>query len=247
MTTILVDDELFGLEELEYFLNQHKDVNILGKYCNPCMAIERIKKDNPNVVFLDIGMPEIDGFNIAEEILSFNSDIKIIFVTAHDEFAVRAFKINALDYILKPIDKERIDETVLRIRKACIGNNQQRESIQQQALKKNLRKVPLWKDESIFLVSAPEIIYCKSCDKEVSFVTIKDSCLKSTNSLNYWENRLREQRFFRSHKSFLVNMDKVEEIIPTIGTTYSLRLKGSNDEVPLSRNNYQVLKKILEF
>ena len=245
MRTILVDDEYYALEELEYFLSSYNHINIIGKYINPLEAIEEIKRKAPEAIFLDIKMTELGGFNVAEEVLSFNENIKIVFASAYDEYAIKAFEINALDYVLKPFSKERLDITVHRLieNRAVLNKS----AIRQQAAIKGLKKVPIWKDDKVVLVSISDIHYFMSCEKEVRVVTKNQSVLRSSNTLNYWEERLGEQKFFRCHRSFLVNLNMVEEIIPTFQNTYILKLKGIKDEVPVSRTCFYNLKSLLGF
>ena len=112
MRIILVDDEKPALEELTYIINKYSFIELIGTYNNPTIALERILKEKPDVVFLDVEMPEINGFTIAREIIRAEMDTIIVFVTAFDEYAIKAFEVNAVDYILKPFHEERIDLTI---------------------------------------------------------------------------------------------------------------------------------------
>lgn len=245
MRTILVDDEYYALEELEYFLGRYSHINVIGKYINPLEAIEEIKRKAPEAIFLDIKMPELGGFNVAEEILSFNENIKIIFASAYDEYAIKAFEINALDYVLKPFCRERLDITVQRLMENSAVLN--RSAIRQQAAMKGLKKVPIWKEDKVLLINLSDICYFMSCEKEVKVVTRNQAVLRSSNTLSSWEERLADQKFFRCHRSFLVNLNLVEEIIPTFQNTYELKLKGIQDRIPVSRTCFYNLKNLLGF
>src|SRR5690554_3496530 len=108
---MLVDDEKPALEELNYILMQQKSIEIIGSYTNSAKAIEEILKTEPDVVFLDIEMPEFNGFMVANEMIKRKLNTSIVFVTAFDEYAIKAFEINAVDYVLKPISEERIKKT----------------------------------------------------------------------------------------------------------------------------------------
>lgn len=116
MRIVLVDDEKPALEELSYIINKYSFIEISGTFTNPAEALEHILKEKPDVVFLDIEMPEINGFTIAREITNAEIDTIIVFVTAFDEYALKAFEVNAVDYILKPYDEKRIDQTVKRLK-----------------------------------------------------------------------------------------------------------------------------------
>ncbi|MCX7749038.1 MAG: LytTR family DNA-binding domain-containing protein [Clostridia bacterium] len=251
MKTILVDDEVSALEQLEYLLKPYEGVDVIGKYQNPLKALEEIKRIKPETVFLDIEMPEIDGVTMAEEILSMDAKINIVFATAYDEYAIKAFEVNALDFILKPVSRERLYKTIKKIKAKKEESKAenifaQKLAIEQYSMKRGIKKIPLWKEDSILLVNPTDIFYCTATEKEVTVVTKPELILRSEKTLGYWEKKLQNQRFFRCHRSYLVNMDKVEEIIPTIQNTYVLKLKGINDEIPISRRCFNNLKELLD-
>lgn len=116
MKAILVDDEQMALDFLEHLLREHNDIEIVDKLTNPLSVKENVGKTKPDVVFLDINMPQVNGLELAEQILEMNPNIQIVFVTAYDKYALSAFEINALDYLLKPIQKERLKKTMKRLR-----------------------------------------------------------------------------------------------------------------------------------
>ena len=113
-------------------------------------------------------------------------------------------------------------------------------------LKKDLKKVTVWKNERIFLISPTEISYCFAQDGEVNIVTKQDIVYKSKYSLNFWEKKLEDYKFFRCHRSFLVNIEKVDEIIPDVNSTYLLKIKNLNEQVPVSRSYLKVFKSLLD-
>lgn len=115
MRVILIDDEPLALEHMEKLLKAVDGVKVVGKYCNPLEGLKVIKQERPDVVFLDIEMPTMSGIELAENIQSVDSDIHIVFVTAYDEYAVKAFELNAVDYVMKPVQKKRLNETIKRL------------------------------------------------------------------------------------------------------------------------------------
>ncbi len=115
LKAILVDDEQMALDFLEHLLREHNDIEIVDKLTNPLSVKENVMQTNPDVVFLDINMPQVNGLELAEQILEMNPNIQIVFVTAYDDYALSAFEINALDYLLKPIQKERLKKTMKRL------------------------------------------------------------------------------------------------------------------------------------
>jgi two-component system LytT family response regulator/two-component system response regulator LytT len=177
INVILVDDEIASLEELADRLNQLGEVNIAGKYQDPVAALEGIREYQPDAVFLDIEMREIDGFTLAGEILRIVKRIAIVFATAYDEYAVKAFEMNAVDYVLKPFVKERLALTLKRIaakRKEVLSqkaNESLGSFIQEQKLKQSVKKVPVWRDDRILLLCPHEILYFTAKEGEVNVVT----------------------------------------------------------------------------
>ncbi|HEX3043477.1 MAG TPA: LytTR family DNA-binding domain-containing protein [Bacillota bacterium] len=249
LNLILVDDELAALEELTDKLQQLGGAHLAGKYQDPVAALEEIRRNPPDAAFLDIMMREIDGFTLAGEILQMARGIDIVFVTAYDEFAVKAFEMNAVDYLLKPVAKERLGMTLRKI----IKNRerlapQSRESlesfIQVQRLQQSVKKVPVWKDDRIFLLNPHEISYFTVENEAVTVVTGQGR-FYSRDSLNFWESRLKGERFFRTHKSFLVNLDNIKQVAPFFNYTYLLKLEGIKEEIPVSRSYLKAFKQIM--
>jgi DNA-binding LytR/AlgR family response regulator len=251
MRAILVDDEPLALEELAYLLTQTGEVEVEASFTDPAAALEKIIVAEPEVVFLDIEMPEINGFLIAELILKMKKKTRIVFATAFDEYAVKAFELDAIDYVLKPFSKERLGHTIHKIKKQNETENTHEpanyyQTIAKQAVRRGFKKVPLFNGERIVLVSPSEILFYVAQKDEINAVIREDIMYKSGDPLNYWENRLKDQKFFRCHRSFLVNLEKVEEIIPAINTPYVLKIKGSHEEIPVSRTYVKGFKQLLD-
>ena len=120
--TVLVDDEELALNELRFLLRKIGNIKIINSYTNPLTALEQLKNDKPNLVFLDIDMPEVSGFSLAQEILSIKKNINVVFVTAYNDYAVKAFEINAVDYILKPVSFDRLKLCIDRIQEKNVQN-----------------------------------------------------------------------------------------------------------------------------
>ncbi|RFA37009.1 hypothetical protein CAI16_02740 [Virgibacillus dokdonensis] len=137
MKAILVDDEQMALDFLEHLLKEFDGIEIVDKLTNPFFVKTSISKNNPEVVFLDINMPQVNGLELAEQILELDSSIHIVFVTAYDEFAIKAFEINALDYLLKPIQKDRLRKTIQRLEGDILFHNE-KSMLQQDRLRLNV-------------------------------------------------------------------------------------------------------------
>ncbi|MCL6591591.1 MAG: LytTR family DNA-binding domain-containing protein [Firmicutes bacterium] len=249
LKAILVDDEPGPLEELSWILTEIGGVQVAGMYQDPVKALEGIKETQPEAVFLDIEMGVIDGFTLADEILRLPRPCAIVFATAYNEYAVKAFEINAVDYVLKPFTKERLGLTIRKLFKQY-GETLKKppESlgafVREQKLKQSVKKVPVWKDDSFLLLNPHEIFYFTVADGGVWAATGQGR-YSSREPLNYWEERLKDQRFFRTHKSFLVNLDKVRQAIPFFNYTYLLKFDGLKEEVPVSRSYLKDFKRLM--
>jgi DNA-binding LytR/AlgR family response regulator len=251
MRAILVDDEGLALEELAYFLKQTGEIEITGSYTDPAEALEKIITAEPEVVFLDIEMPEINGFLIAELILKLKKKTRIVFATAFDEYAVKAYEMDAIDYVLKPFSKERLLLTIRKLSKSINEDGREpprgyQAAIEKQVARRGFKKVPLLNGDRFVLISPSEILFYVAQKDEINAVVREDMAYKTSEPLNYWENRLKDQKFFRCHRSFLVNLDKVEEIVPAINTPYLLKIKGVREEVPVSKTYVKDFKKLLD-
>lgn len=248
---ILVDDEVLALKNLKHVLKQFEGVNIVAKTSNPLEALTKIAEIKPDVVFLDIEMPVINGFAVAEEILKLTSRTLVVFVTGYDEHAVKAFEINALDYILKPVTKERMARTLERIKE-----NQKLQKTGKgylnsitnasKLLDLSFDKVVGWKNEKLYLLDVSEILYLTSTGGEVFIITEKEQ-YKIRGTLKNWEERLSGAGFFRCHKGYVVNFNKVSVINPLFKNTFSLKLRNSKEEIPVSRRYAVRLKDLLQF
>ncbi|HEX3043462.1 MAG TPA: LytTR family DNA-binding domain-containing protein [Bacillota bacterium] len=252
MKLILVDDEELALEELGYFLKQTPEIEIIGSYTDPAAALEKIITQEPEAVFLDIEMPELNGFLLAELILKMKEKTRIVFATAFDAYAIKAFEIGAIDYVLKPLSKERLEITLRKLMKDMERGNQEpskdfQAAIEKQVIRRGFKKVPLQTSDGFILVSPGDILFFVAQKDEIQAVLREDVSYKTSEPLNYWENRLKDQKFFRCHRSFLINLDKVEEIIPAINTPYLLKIKGTREEVPVSKTYVKEFRRFLDF
>ena len=242
---ILVDDELFALKELQLQLESLPNIQIIGSFTNPLESFFNITMLNPDVVFLDIDMPEVSGIYLAEQIMTTHPQVKIIFVTAFDKYAINAFELNAVDYILKPFTLERIKKTISRLEEKIEKNiNTDIHSLSNQ-YKESVKKFFIYEQDNIILLNIKDIYYIEALNKFVRIRT-KDRFYNSNHSLNYFENKLKNLDFFRTHRGYLVNLDKIAEIMPKINYSFDIRMTDTNDLIPVSRTNIKLLKQLLE-
>jgi len=249
LRVVLVDDEKLSLDELSFILSKNSEIEIIGMFLSPLVALEFIKKSKPEIVFLDIEMPEINGFTLAEEICKLDFSVSIVFATVFDKYAIKAFEMNAIDYVLKPFSEKRLEITMDKIneRYNCnknipfyIHNN----ILPEQRAIEGIAKLPLWKEECIYLVHPQDILYCTVINKEV-FVLTKEATYTTNYTLNQLGSKLINHNFFRSHKSYLVNLDRIYKIVPWFNSTFVLKIEGWEEEVPVSRHYVKDFRKIL--
>ncbi|WP_139957217.1 LytR/AlgR family response regulator transcription factor [Flavicella sediminum] len=213
---LLVDDEVDALEVLEWKLKRYvSDVEIVSS-SSPKKALDIVRDFCPHVVFLDIQMPEMDGFSFLEK-AGFR-DFSVIFTTAHDEFALKAIKASAVDYLLKPIDKIELIEAVEKVRikldKENIGHKL--ETVMQ-SIGKTCEKINITADGKIYLLDKDDVVMLQS-DKSYTTIYLKcDKTILVSKTLKEVEKKFEYNSFFRVHNSFLVNLDHVKEYMKRMG------------------------------
>lgn len=231
MNCIIVDDEYPSREELKYFINNFSSIKIMEEFDDSIKALEYIEQNNPDIVFLDINMPKLDGMALGKIISHFSKHSFIIFITAHKEYAVDAFEIQAYDYILKPYSEERIVSTLKKIEKCsdkkCVNS-----------------KITLWKDNKMMVKSIIDISYCEARERE-TLIYINGFQYNVSCSISEFYKKLPKELFFRSHRSYIVNTDKITEIIPWFNNTFMLKLQGEEVDIPVSRNNIIEFKQMM--
>lgn len=250
INAILIDDEEIAVKQLEYLLQEYQEINISATFTDPVTALEKIHLHKPDLVFLDIKMPEVSGLSVAEEITRILPGTYIIFVTAYDEYALKAFDYNAIDYILKPVSLKRIDRTIQKVLANFSGGQiktmlPSKLSKIRKMYEKGFSKIIAVEEEGkIILLNPPDIIMFTPRGHGAVIHT-RQKTYNTKQSMNYWEERLAEFNFFRCHKSYLVNFDKIEKILPMFNNTYLLKIQNYPSEVPVSRNKAKELNQIL--
>lgn len=232
LKTVLVDDEVNALEALEWKLNRYiKDIEIT-KCNNPSEAINIIETEKPDLVFLDVEMPEMDGFTLLKQLS--NTDFDLIFTTAHDEFALKAIKVSAIDYLLKPVDKDELMAAVEKV-KSSRKNRHLEEKLN--SLFTNLNaspeKISIASEGKIYLLDKDEIVMLKS-DKSYTTVHLQDrSTLLVSSTLKEVEKKFNYPEFYRVHNSFLINLNHVKEYSKKMGGELTM---SNGETASISRN-----------
>lgn len=247
---LIVDDELPARQELHYLLtNYFKDkIQSISEAKHGWDAIEKIKQSNPNVIFLDINMPGLNGLEVARIALKTHPDLAVIFVTAFDDYALKAFEVKAMDYLVKPIDLKRLETTINRllIEKVKIKPQRIHEMINYEKIsltQQKINKVPCEEGGRIVLIKPEEIYYCTLEDGK-SLIVTKNGRIKTFYTLNQLEEKL---GFFRTHRSYLVNVEYIKIIEPLFHGCYQLILDDEKrTTIPVSRIQSRKLKEILD-
>jgi len=236
MRALIVEDELLAVDNLKYYLKEYP-IEIIGSAQRIQEAVNIINNEKPDVVFLDINLFGENGFDLLEEV---EVDFKIVFVTAYDEYAVRAFEVNALDYILKPLKKERIAKAVEKLlSESKTEDHRQLFSIEDSIFLSTGKKA--------FFMKLGNIRYIKA-DSCYSKIVLDDKNTRcSTKTLKCWEELLPCNEFVRVHRSFIVNQNYIKEINRKPNGNYEISLTGMIDPIEISRRYASELKNKLSF
>jgi two-component system LytT family response regulator len=238
MKCIIVDDEYPSREELKYFIENFSDIEIAHEFEDPLEVLKYLQENNVDIIFLDINMPNLDGMTLGKLVSKFNKKPEMVFITAYDHYAVDAFDIQAFDYIMKPYSEERIVNTLNRLeRRFNVKTDDNKES-------QCNTKLTIWKGDKMQVLCLDDVYYCEACERETKIFTEKDVYM-SKLKISDLENKLPKDRFFRCHRSYIVNVDKISEIIPWFNSTYNLKFRGLKDEVPVSRGRVKEFKDIM--
>jgi two-component system, LytTR family, response regulator LytT len=259
LRVIVVDDEQLAREELCYQLGQAGDIEIVAQAGNGLEALTAVERLEPDLVFLDIQMPGLGGFEVARRLGERGEDMPaLVFVTAYDQHAIEAFEVNAVDYLLKPVEAARLDQALQRARRRVEAErsgpgaaplNDQLERIVKLMAGRQVRReqVALKVGERFMLVQAEEIIYASLADESINIVTGQVSGTSNYRTLDDLQARLDPEVFWRVHRSHLVNINKIKEIVPWFSRNYILRMKDAKGtEIPVSRAQTKRLREYLK-
>jgi len=238
MRALIIDDERLARKELKSLLNDFTEVEIIGEAVNADEAIEKIRETNPDLIFLDIQMPGKTGFEMLEEL---ERTPKIIFTTAYDQFALKAFDVNALDYLLKPIEADRLEEALTKIKK---DTNESVSPVLPDSGKLTASDQVFVKDgEKCWFVRLENVRLFESDGNyiKVYFGTFRPMIHKSLNAL---DEKLDDRAFFRASRKHIINLGWVEKIEPWFNGGLMVELKGG-DKVEVSRRQASRFKEMM--
>lgn len=236
--TLIVDDERYAREELTYLVRQFSNVQVVGEAESGESAIVKALQLQPDVVFLDVEMPKMNGMEVAKSLMELKKVPLIIFATAYPQFAAEAFRINAFDYLLKPYDTVHLEQTIMRIEKelfppALVDTTN------------TLGKLSVEADGEIDYIDIQSILYMYREEKITKIITHSRE-YEVNLSLKELESRLISFSFYRIHKGYLVNLNYVVRLTPWFNGAFQLELKGREEKLSVSRNYAKELRQRLE-
>jgi two-component system LytT family response regulator len=248
--TIIVEDEKPARDLLKVYLSEYPGLELTGEYDNGFDGLKAINEAKPDAVFLDVQMPKLTGFEMLEVL---DHHPEVIFTTAYDQFAIRAFEQNAVDYLLKPFSRERFGEAIRKLTSRLESRSDrpdEKSGIEKIRIHladsdEKLHRVVIKKSGKIHVISTDDINFLEAQDDYVMVYTDEGKFLKQ-QTMKYFENHLDQEQFVRVHRSYIANISSIERIEPYEKTNYILILKDGN-KVPVSRSGMQVLKDNLDF
>lgn len=266
VTALIIDDEPLARQELQYLLEAAGDVQILAQGTNGIEAVELIRTHKPDVIFLDVQMPGLDGFAVLKKVLQLDRKAQlpqVVFATAYDQYAVRAFEVNAVDYLLKPFDKARLVKTVEKVRSRlsngaeAAGATPATEA-KLDALLKMLEgqsavsaapprsgKVVVRAQNRLLLVDQKDVCFASIEGGTITVVTRNVEGDSNCRTLEELMEQLDPEGFWRAHRGFVVNIQHIREVVPWFKSSYQLRMDDRKQtEIPVSRSQTKRLREL---
>ncbi len=246
---IIVDDEQLARDELSFLLKEFPDVEVIGTGKNGLEALRLIEKLEPDLAFLDVQMPGLDGLGVIRKAREMGLPLPhFILATAFDQYAVQAFRLEALDYLLKPIEKERLAETIQRIRRELEARQKPEapEAPPPRAVPPRVKLLVKSGNRS-FIVDAQDLVYATIDNGVISMVTTSVEGESNYHTLEELQSNLDPEVFWRVHRSYLVNINRIKEVIPWFKSSYQVRMDDKKQtEIPVSRVQTKRLRALLK-
>ena len=248
---IIVDDEDLARDEMRFLL-EGQEIELVGEASSGTEAIELVEREKPDLMFLDIQMPEMNGFQVLNRLLETGDVPLIIFATAYDQYAIKAFEHNALDYLLKPIDKERLSGALARVRKALPKRGEYAERLRKLAESINVKtpflsRIVIQKEKDVGLVEVEKVAMMSREGGSIKVYTSEGSFKTNYRDLDELETQLDPRLFLRLGADHILNLERISEIIPWSGGKYLVILDDSGKtEFQLTRSQATLLKNKVE-
>jgi len=253
ITALIVDDEQPARDELAFLLKGFPDVEVVGQGKNGVEAVNLIRELNPHLVFLDVQMPGVDGFGVIKRLMEKKLRLPyFVFATAYDHYAVQAFEVNALDYLLKPVARPRLEKALSKVRRMLETAESTHDKLdrlvqmmeQRPAAQKN--KLVVKSAGRLFLVDSDDIVYASIEDGVISIVARDLEGQSNFRTVEELQSNLDPKTFWRVHRSYLVNVNRIKEVVPWFKSSYQLRMQDRKQtEIPVSRAQTKKLRELL--
>ena len=244
MRTIIVDDEAPARLKVKQYLKDNPDIEIVGEADNGADAVKEINKKKPDLVILDIQMPEMDGFDVLNALAD---RPLIIFATAYDQYAIKAFEVNSVDYLLKPFSKNRLKEALERAKSYVKKDFETKIEDLLKVVEKEkqyLTRISVRKGKRIIVLDVQDIVWI-GAEETLNFVYTKENQYLINSTLAELEEKLDPTLFFRIHRSSMINLNYISEIVPWFAGQYKVVMKDKEKtELTLSRRRVRALKEI---
>ncbi len=250
VSTLVVDDEQLAREELTFLLKDFPEVEVLDTASNGLEAVKLIEQLEPDLVFLDVQMPGLDGMGVIKQLKDKGGPLPhFVLITAYDHYALEAFRLQALDYLLKPVEKERLAETVSRAHKIAeekaSAQDKGGDATAKPALQRN--KLLVRSNNRNLIVDAQDLIYATIDDGLITVVTSHFEGQSNYRTIEELQSNLDPNLFWRVHRSFLVNINKIKEVIPWFKSSFQLKMDDKKQtEIPVSRIQTKRLRALLK-
>jgi two-component system, LytTR family, response regulator len=254
LSAMIVDDEELARDELAFLLKNVGDVDVVAQGKNGLEAVNLIRELAPDLVFLDVQMPGLDGFGVIKKLLDRKVSLpKIVFATAFDQYAVKAFEVNAIDYLLKPFDKKRVAQSVQKARAKIETNGAPSDKFDAllkmlESQKPQTAKLLLKAAGRLFLVNQKDICFASIEDGVISVATTGANGMEGQSNCRTLEelfDSLDPNQFWRAHRSYLVNINRIKEVVPWFKSSYQLRMDDKKQtEIPVSRAQTKRLREL---
>jgi two-component system, LytTR family, response regulator LytT len=251
ISTLIVDDEQLARDELTYLLKNFPEIEVLRTASNGLEALKAIEELEPELVFLDVQMPGLDGLGVIGKLRQNGGPLPhFVLTTAFDQYAVEAFRLEALDYLLKPVEKERLSESVARIRRVFEERQDSDDKSAEPIAPKpspQRTKVLVKTNNRSLIVDAQDIIYATIDDGLITVVTSHFEGQSNYRTIEELQSNLDPDTFWRVHRSYLVNINRIREVIPWFKSSFQLRMDDKKQtEIPVSRIQTKRLRTLLK-
>lgn len=249
ISTLIVDDEQLAREELSFLLKDFPDVEILSTASNGPEAVQLIEQFEPELVFLDVQMPGMDGLGVIARIRASGGPVPyFVLTTAFDQYAVEAFRLEALDYVLKPVEKDRLAESVARARRTLEDRQVQEKNFDGLGKSSSHRNKLLVKTNNRnLIVDVQDLVYATIDDGMITVATAQFEGQSNYRTIEELQSNLDPDLFWRVHRSFLINVNKIREVIPWFKSSFQLKMNDRKQtEIPVSRIQTRRLRTLLK-